>query len=424
MHKQTKIAMLLIAGSTAIGSANPAPVAPVLPPSIGKTMLKSLGSPIADGALLLNTRLRYEYADQAGLDTSNALTFRNRLGYQTGIYSGFSLLAEGEYNWVLNSSEFAAYPPTFNNGDTVIADGETFDMNRLFVKYAKPGFIATVGRQDINLLNQRFIGTVAWRQNDQTFDAARIQYTGIPKLSLDYTYNWGVNRIFGTNAPTTALRRFRADNHFLNATYTGVPGVSFSSYAYLLGLRNATASSSNTFGLLADGLKPLCDAKYSLKYRAEWAYQEDNTYTSGTDLSEQYFHFLGALVREKYEVGLGFESLGGSGKNAFQTPLATLHLFNGWTDTFLTTPNGGLNDYYAYAVAPLSYGIMGRLEAHYYTAEKNSTVYGQEVGVSLVKKINANLTALVKASEYMGEGMLAGVKADKSKIWLQLDYTF
>ena len=31
---------------------------------------------------------------------------------------------------------------------------------------------------------------------------------------------------------------------------------------------------------------------------------------------------------------------------ALQTPLATLHKFNGWADLFLTTPNAGLEDAY------------------------------------------------------------------------------
>ena len=30
-----------------------------------------------------------------------------------------------------------------------------------------------------------------------------------------------------------------------------------------------------------------------------------------------------------------------------QTPLATLHKFDGWADLFLTTPNKGLQDLYA-----------------------------------------------------------------------------
>src|ERR1035438_4740700 len=39
----------------------------------------------------------------------------------------------------------------------------------------------------------------------------------------------------------------------------------------------------------------------------------------------------------------------GKGRTGFQTPLATLHAFNGWDDVFLTTPADGLQDIYTYA---------------------------------------------------------------------------
>ncbi len=407
----------LAAASIAAAHANPVP--------LGQSILDPLGAPIADGALLFNSRLRYEYADQEGFDDANAFTLRTRLGYQTGVYSGFSLLAEGEYNWELNSGDFAAYPPPFNAGQTVVADGESFDLNRLFAKYQSEPFTAMVGRQDINLLNQRHVGTVAWRQNDQTFDAARFQLNAIPDFVLDYTYNWQVNRIFGSEAPAGALQRLHGDNHFLNATYTGIGNLTLGAYAYLLYFSNAAAISSDTYGLFAEGTTPLCPS-YSLKYRAEWAYQMENSdTTAGTDFSEHYFHVRGAVIRNKYEVGAGFESLGGDGINAFQTPLATLHLFNGWADSFLATPGGGLRDYYVFAGAPLCWGINGRLEAHYFTAEDTGDVYGQEYGISLVKKFNDNLTALTKVSQYAGDASNGGVVgADKTKFWLQLEYTF
>jgi hypothetical protein len=380
--------------------------------------------PDSDGTIILNSRLRYEFADQQDLDDSNAFTLRTRLGYQSGVHSGFSFLAECEYNWELNSGDFAAYPPPFNAGDTVIADGESFDINRFIVKYQSEPFTAIVGRQDINLLNQRHIGTVAWRQNDQTQDAARIRFTAIPDFVLDYTYNWQVNRVFGSQAPAGVLKRFHTDNHILNATYTGIDDLTLGAYAYLLRLRNAPALSSDTVGLFADGSVSIT-SEYAFKYRAEWSYQTDNSHTAGPNVGEHYIHLRGAVVRKNYEVGLGFESLGGNGTTAYQTPLATLHAFNGWADTFLTTPAAGLRDYYLFAGAPLGWGINARLEAHQFTAEDNGTTFGHEYGISLVKKLNDNLTALAKASQYEGRASVPGVVGrDKTKFWLQLDYTF
>ena len=51
-----------------------------------------------------------------------------------------------------------------------------------------------------------------------------------------------------------------------------------------------------------------------------------------------------------YQIRVGHEVLEGNGVNALQTPLATVHAFNGWADVFVAapggsaTPIGGLED--------------------------------------------------------------------------------
>ena len=50
---------------------------------------------------------------------------------------------------------------------------------------------------------------------------------------------------------------------------------------------------------------------------------------------------------------IGYEVLEGDGSRAFQTPLATLHAFNGLTDQFLTTPPDGLEDLFLSLAASL-----------------------------------------------------------------------
>jgi hypothetical protein len=419
--------ILLLAGfCTAIASAEPADGAQLRPAPqnspLGQQLLEPLGHPLNKGRILYDARLRYEHADQRGLDKSDAFTLRQRFGYETPRFNGFYALAEGEYTWVLNNGDFGAYPPPFNNGQTVIPDAESFALNRLFLGYTGEGFAFKGGRQDINLGNQRYVGAVGWRQNNQTFDAVRLTVDAIPDLTLDYTWNWQVNRIFGTKAPTTPLRRFRADNHFFNALYSGVENVDFGGYAYSLRLRNSQALSSDTFGLFADG-KHALNSDYTLLYRAEYAYQTDNSNTVGAGYSESYLHLRLGAQRSGYQLGGGFESLGGDGTRAFQTPLATLHAFNGWADTFLNTPADGLRDYYLWLSGPVAGGVNGRLEAHYFTGENNSNTYGHEFGLVLNKRINTNLTALVKGSYYNGRNGAGGaIAANKTKFWAQLDF--
>src|SRR3546814_18226061 len=72
--------------------------------------------------------------------------------------------------------------------------------------------IVTVGRQRINLDDQRFVGSVGWRQNEQTFDAARLESTFGP-VQVDATYAWSNRTIYGIDAgPRTA---FSGDKFFL-----------------------------------------------------------------------------------------------------------------------------------------------------------------------------------------------------------------
>jgi hypothetical protein len=54
-----------------------------------------------------------------------------------------------------------------------IADPQTLGLNRLQVQYATKALTVTLGRQRINLDDQRFVGSVGWRQNEQTSTRAR-----------------------------------------------------------------------------------------------------------------------------------------------------------------------------------------------------------------------------------------------------------
>ena len=48
-----------------------------------------------------------------------------------------------------------------------------------------------------------------------------------------------------------------------------------------------------------------------------------------------------------WRIGGGYEVLGaddGAALTSFQTPLATLHKFQGWADKFLTTPPNGIRE--------------------------------------------------------------------------------
>src|SRR5690606_17124389 len=76
-----------------------------------------------------------------------------------------------------------------------IADPETTEVNQSYVQYKQNAFTARLGRQDIRLDNQRFVGAVPWRQDFQTFDALNLEYK-TEKFGVNYTYVDQRNRIF------------------------------------------------------------------------------------------------------------------------------------------------------------------------------------------------------------------------------------
>jgi hypothetical protein len=119
----------------------------------------------------------------------------------------------------------------------------------------------------------------------------------------------------------------------------------------------------------------------------------------------------------------GYESLGGSDSEpgqAFRTPLATLHAFNGWADKFLKTPDAGLQDFFV--------GVKGKLEKwnwnvlyHNFSSESGSTDFGVEYDGVITRKFKDNYSVLFKAAHFKTDNRAYG---DTTKFWVQLTADF
>ena len=116
-------------------------------------------------------RTRYEFREVDGLDASNALTIRARLGFTLGDFNGFSAFAEAEGTQGL-IEDFRSNPTgssstsPYVKGNTPIADPNNIELNRAWMQYKKDGFLAKIGRQRIIHNNAAIIGNVGWRQNE------------------------------------------------------------------------------------------------------------------------------------------------------------------------------------------------------------------------------------------------------------------
>jgi hypothetical protein len=377
----------------------------------------SAADALAQGRTSLQARLRYEGAEQSGLEDASALTLRTRLGFTTAPLGGWKAMVEAEN---ITAADGDSYNQSgLNPGGArraVVADPETTEINQAWLAYARGGTIATVGRQRLVLDNARFIGDVAWRQNQQTFDAFVMQDRTFKGTTLTYGHLWQINRVFGDRHPQGD---FRSNSHLFHASHAGTAAGTFAAYAYLLDFANATASSCATYGVSYAGSTPAAGGA-RVSWRAEYAVQDDHG-SSRLVYSTDYLAAELGLGGRLGAVTVGREVLGSDRGVSFRTPLATLHAFNGWADLFLTTPGNGLRDTYVKATANLPAGISLVGAHHWFKADRLGADYGRELNAQLSRKFGPQLTGAIKAARFQRD--LASLP-EVTKLWLQVEFTY
>ncbi len=368
------------------------------------------------GTWIVDTRLRYEGVSQDGLDDASALTFRARLGYETPALHGVRALIEAEGVGHLND----AFNDTLNGhaSRAIIPDPEAIELNRLQLAWSgAQGERVVVGRQRIVLNNARFIGNAGFRQNEQTFDAVRLDAHPLQHLALTYLYLDNVLRTPGNRSPQG---EWHSDSHVVEADLDGGFG-KFSGYALLLDFSNAAAQSSQTYGLRWQRAWDL--GAYNVRATLEAAEQSDyaNAPTS-FDLGYQSAELV--VRRGRWSGTLGAERLEGNGARGFSTPLATLHAFQGWADVFVNTPPDGVRDLYLGASYntrpwPAAQPVALTLSAHNFTDDAGGEDFGNEVDASARFTLTPHVAVELAAAVFDGEDPRF---ADRNKIWFSLEY--
>ncbi len=366
---------------------------------------------------IVDWRARYESVQQDGFsESAEAMTSRLRLGLQTAPLKSTSLLAEA----VVTSDLVDDYNST-TNGQTqypVVADPTDFvAVNRFaIINKSLERTTLTFGRQRIILDDARFVGNVGWRQQEQTFDGVRAQMSG-SAIKVDVTYAAQVNRIFG---PDSAQGEWKGDVALMNLSHT-FPAGTLTVFDYYLDIDTVAAASSNTIGAKLAGTKPLGGIKGS--YALAYARQADAG-ANPANVDEDYVLLEGGLSFAKLGVGLGYELLSGNGVTAFQTPLATLHAFQGWADKFLATPANGIDDRYVRLSYP--FGKHGRFTSiaalavfHDLSADVGGAHYGEELDLQLLARTE-RVALTLKYADYRADTLFT----DTDKLWLSIDYAF
>lgn len=388
---------------------------------------------LAESKPIVDARLRYEAVDQTPLaEEADAQTLRLRLGVETGKAWNTALLIEGEAVAELSGSYRDDNARQRDLSYPVVADPEGEEINRLqLVNTSLPGTTVTLGRQRILLDDQRFIGSVGWRQNEQTFDAVRIVNKPLPALTLDVAYLDQVNRIFGRESPQG---RYQGDSVLGNVAYQFAFG-KLTGFGYLLDFEpiatlpaalNPVRMSGETYGARFAGERPL--RKIKLGYAASYARQNDFG-ANPLDFSLDYYSIEVTGTYRQYSVTLGNEVMEGNGSVGFATPLATMHRFHGWADKFLTTPVNGIDDRYV-SLGYLAKGV-GMLDSLTATAvyrdlrsERLSIDLGNEVDLQLQAKYQRFMGSLKYARYEAKAGQTPALYQDTSKFWAQLEYVW
>lgn len=438
MRTRTLLAAAALAAP--VGFAHPALATPAAP---------TFGDPvrISDNLSIdpiVDARLRWEHVDQPATE-ADAVTLRLRAGAEIRDASGFALLVEGEGTLAL-AGDYNAFPFAVANGQrrpqfSTVPDPENVELNRLQLQYRTKAATLTLGRQRINLDDQRWVGSVGWRQNEQTFDAVRGE-ARVGPVSLDAAYAIGQRTIFGIDAGRAAdfaagtgpRQSYDGDFVFLGAG-AGLGPVNVKAFAYLLDYDPAffASNSSQTYGARAAASFALAP-KVKLNVAASYARQSDYG-SNPADYAADYIAAEAGLALKGLTLTAGYEKLGSDAgaaagaSRAVQTPMATLHKFNGWADVFLTTPNKGLRDHYLGAAYKLDGikalpGLNAAVTWHTYDSDVGSLDYGDEWNASLGFKLG-KVALLAKYANYRRNGAQDfATDADTEKFWFQAEVAF
>ncbi len=404
-----KHSRLLVVASTAIVAGSPA--------FADQHQAETLSEMVSSGKVGFDFRYRYESVEQQGFtEDAGASTLRSRLSFTSAALNGFSFMAEFD-----NVSSIG--PENYNsttNGNTqypVVADPTGTDVNQAWLKYTSNGAAGTLGRQRILHSNQRFVGGVAWRQNEQTYDGLRASWQDDEAFKLDYSYVYNVSRIFGPDDGVNPAD-LEGQNHFLIADWSTSEQHKLSGFAYLLDFDPQSGypggktvnNSSNTWGIEYNGQFERG------KLHAAWATQSDAG-DSTLDYDADYYVIDGSGKAGPLTLGAGYEVLGAGDGVGFATPLATLHKFQGWADKFLSTPVDGIEDLY-FSIAGKAGPVKLQAIYHDFSAAEGNTALGSEIDLAATWPVTPVFSAQLKYADFSTDN--AARYADTSKTWLTL----
>jgi hypothetical protein len=375
--------------------------------------------------LLLDARLRYEAVEDAAYEAAGrALTGRIRAGMRTARRDGVGLLVEFDATRALGVRDFNSTV----NGRTdrpVVADPDSRRLNRLHLSWAgDDGTEIVVGRQRIVFDDSRFISNSGFRQNEQTFDAARVRIGASDRPTFEYAHAWRVNRTSGSRSP---VGREGASLHLLRGA-APVPGGTLTTVAYYQAFDDALIGQSNrTLGARYVGTVPVGQGA-ALRIAASLATQREHA-DNPASFSLRYGRVdLGLRIPATgLEATATLESLGGNGERGFAVPLTSGHGFQGFSGAIGSVPASGLDDRrlelaWVRSTERGRRPFQLRIRKHDFQARSTNEDLGQEWNLSLRTESASGLALIVEFADYQAPDSSSGVPSDLQRGWITLEY--
>lgn len=374
---------------------------------------------------LAEARVRWEHADQDGIALpADGVTLRVRGGVVASV-ERWTLLIEGQGNVALVDDYYdGLHGPATR---PLVSDPENIALSRAQLQYKGRDATLTVGRQRIGLDDERFVGTSSFRQNSQSFDAARLEWSPAKGLKADLSYAWAVRTIWGIDGTGARPEAIGGGNVFANLSYASRIGT-VTAFAYLVDQDDSRVQgfrlSNQNYGIRFAGSQPL-SGKAKLHYAASYARQSDY-HRNPNDYAVDYYIVDGAVEASGLRLGGTYEVLGasnGAAFTSFQAPVGTGFRYHGWAGKFSPNPPDGLRDTYGTAayVIPKAGALSAiTLQAQYHRFESDLRMrhYGDELDLMASAKLG-KYTVAVRYADYRADRFAT----DTRKLFVQLDWT-
>ncbi|MDB5681971.1 MAG: hypothetical protein JWO16_1776 [Sphingomonas bacterium] len=373
---------------------------------------------------LAEARLRGEHVDQAGLpDDSDAVTLRIRTGLSAR-RDRLSALIEVQGTFAIGTNYYDGLTGPATR--PLVGDPQNIGLYRAQLQYKDKRLTATIGRQRISLDDDRFVDSASFRQNSQSYDAARIEWVGLPKLRVDLSYVWSTRTAWGIDGFGVRPAAVPGDTVLGEVGYASPIG-SLTAFGYLISQNDPAFQgyrlSSQTWGLRFAGIRPLGPKvkwSYKLSYARQAAWRRNPN-----DYAASFYLIDTGLDLNGLKLGGGYEVAGASNGIPFtsvQFPLGSGFRYRGWAGKLNPTPPDGVRDLYA----SIGYGkpqwgsfkaVTFQAAYHRFDSDRLVRHYGDEL----------DLLASGKLGRYTLAARFAGYDADlfatrTRKFWLQLDW--